>query len=81
MFSVTNPPFTWRILPSRGFPCSLHQRVRLRMNSETKSFPQSRAIISCRSRFYYILEEMADMDELFGSDGDSDNDQRGDDFC
>lgn len=25
------------------------------------------------------LEEMADMDELFGSDGDSDNDQRGND--
>lgn len=23
------------------------------------------------------VEEMADMDELFGSDGDSDNDQRG----
>lgn len=26
---------------------------------------------------YHSLEEMADMDELFGSDGDSDNDQRG----
>lgn len=26
---------------------------------------------------YYSVEEMADMDELFGSDGDSDNDQRG----
>lgn len=25
------------------------------------------------------LEDMADMDELFGSDGDSDNDQRGND--
>lgn len=25
----------------------------------------------------YSLEDMADMDELFGSDGDSDNDQRG----
>lgn len=25
------------------------------------------------------LEKMADMDELFGSDGDSDNDQRGND--
>lgn len=25
----------------------------------------------------HSLEEMADMDELFGSDGDSDNDQRG----
>lgn len=29
------------------------------------------------SHFYYRLEEMADMDELFGSDGDSDNEQRG----
>lgn len=26
---------------------------------------------------YYSFGEMADMDELFGSDGDSDNDQRG----
>lgn len=31
-----------------------------------------------RSLFHWSLEEMADMDELFGSDGDSDNDQRGD---
>lgn len=35
--------------------------------------------ISGRSGFHYSLEEMADMDELFGSDGDSDNDQRGND--
>lgn len=29
--------------------------------------------------FQGSLEDMADMDELFGSDGDSDNDQRGND--
>lgn len=29
--------------------------------------------------FQDSLEDMADMDELFGSDGDSDNDQRGND--
>lgn len=46
----------------------------------SKTFHQSPVISSfLRLTAYHSLEEMADMDELFGSDGESDNDQRGND--
>lgn len=86
MFQTTrtpHPEFTV-VYTASLWPLTLTTTVRRPQHElGNKIFPQSPAIISCRSRFYYSLEEMADMDELFGSDGDSDNDndQRGNDVC
>lgn len=72
-FTVTHTAALWPVKLTATAP-------RLNLDLGSKTFHQRPAI----SSFLWLTsqhswEEMADMDELFGSDGESDNDQRGND--